>query len=209
MKFITTATLNWFDDGCCDVKYLDMWNDMQLNYVPGQKTDGNWYSDHFEHRIGHDPEGKLYKTAVALLQQYEFYPKDSIAVVGDHNVYRRQIEVGDRIVHRVHVFQFRGHPILDAIAMTEITKVVNEPRRYGITYATVDKHVEQGEWTAMVTWQQNNDVVLTIDSLSRPVPNEPVRNYNFLRSLQKNAQRRGVEHFTERVKENGHISVEG
>jgi len=185
MKFITTATLNWFDDGCCDVKYLDLWNDVPLNYAPGQPIDENWHQDHFEHHIGHDLRGTLFETAASLLQQYEFYPEDIMAVIGDHNVYRRQIEIGDRIVHRVHVFQFRGRPILDAIAMTEIVNVIDEPRRFGITYATVDTHVEQGEWTAKITWQKNNDVVLTIDSLSRPVPNEPVRNYKFLRSLKK------------------------
>ncbi len=209
MKFITTATLNWFDDGCCDIKYLDLWNDVPLNYAPGQTIDGNWHNDHFEKRIGHDITGNLFQTAAALLQQYEFYPKDIIAVVGDHHVYRRQIEVGDRIVHRVHVFQFRGRPILDAITMTEVINVINEPRRYGITYATVETHVEQGEWTAVVTWQQNNDVVLTIDSLSRPVPHEPARNYSFLRSLQKNAHQRGLEHFTDCVKKASLKTVEG
>ena len=209
MKFITTATLNWFDDGCCDVKYLDLWNDVPLNYQPGQPTDSNWHNDHFEKHIGNDTSGKLFKTAVSLLKQYEFYPKDIMAVIGDHNVYRRHIEVGDRIVHRVHVFQLRGWHILDAIAMTEVVHVIDEPRSYGFTYATVDKHVEQGEWTAVVKWKNNNAVVLEIDSLSRPVPNEPTRNYNFMRSLQKQAQLRGLEHFVDRVKEENSRSIEG
>ena len=138
---------------------------------------------------------KLFQTAVSLLKQYEFYPKDIVSVFGDHNVYRRQIEVGDRIVHRVHVFQLRGWHILDAIAMTEVVNVINEPRSYGITYATVDTHVEQGEWTAIVKWKNNNDVVLEINSLSRPVPHEPTRNYNFYAKSTKTSPAQRVSTF--------------
>ena len=209
MKFITTATLNWFDDGCCDVKYLDLWNDVPLNYKPGQPTDKNWYHDRLEKHLGTDASGKLFQTAVSLLKQYEFYPKDIVSVFGDHNVYRRHIEVGDRIVHRVHVFQLRGWNILDAIAMTEVVNVINEPRSYGITYATVDTHVEQGEWTAVIKWKNNNDVVLEINSLSRPVPHEPTRNYKFMRNLQKQAQLKGLAHFASRVNEEKMKVVQG
>jgi len=208
MRFITTATLNWFDDGCCDVKYLDLWNDVPLSYQPGQPIDENWYRYHFEQHIGHDPGGQLFQAAASTLKQYQYYPKDVMTVVGDHDVYRRQLEVGDRIVQRVHVFQFRGRPVLDAITMNEIIDVIDEPRRYGITYVTVNTHIEQGEWAATVTWHKNDDVILTIDSLSRPVPHEPARNYNFIRSLQKHAYQRGLDHFTECVWELARKQVE-
>ena len=199
MKLFTTATLNWFDDGCCDVKFLDLWNNAPLNYVPGQSIDENWHTDHYVQQLGNDVTGKLYRTASKLLMQYQFYPEDVLTHVSDFDVFERPIQVGDRIVQRVHVFQLLGKPILDVITMTEVVQVIDEPRRCGFTYATVDKHVEQGEWTAVLEWQQNGDVIFTMDAVSRPVPHEPARNYNIMRLLQVHAHQRGMEHFVQQV----------
>jgi len=81
--------------------------------------------------------------------------------------------------------------------MTEIRQAVTEPRCYGFTYVTVDKHVAQGEWSAQINWHENGDVVLTIEAISRPVPAEPKRNYKFMRRLQQRAHERGLAHFQE------------
>ncbi|MCP5096484.1 MAG: DUF1990 family protein [Chloroflexi bacterium] len=207
MKFFTTATLNWFDDGCCDVKFLDLWNDAPLSYFPGQQIDDSWHQDHVEQRLGVDESGALFNTAVSLLKKYRFYPKDVMSFVGDFELEERQMKIGDRIVQRIHLLHLFGRPVLDAVTMIEIIDVIDEPRRYGFTYATVDTHVKQGEWTAVVEWQENGDVVLIMKAISRPIPHEPARNYQYMRAFQRKAHQLGMEYFKQSVLNTSAVSI--
>jgi uncharacterized protein (UPF0548 family) len=195
MKFLTTATLNWLDDGCCDVKYLDMWNGNAVSYHPDQSTGAGWNTDHYELVIGHDISGALFQKAADLLMRYQFYPEDILSHVSDFNLWERQPQVGDRIVHRIHVLTLLGRPVLDVLGMTEISEVVSESRRQGFRYVTVSPHVEQGEWSAFVEWREDGNVVLIVDVISRPVAEEPQRNHQYIRSLQKNAHKRGLSFY--------------
>jgi uncharacterized protein (UPF0548 family) len=95
-----------------------------------------------------------------------------------------------------------GFSILSVVSMTEITEAIVEPHRCGFTYTTVATHVEQGEWAASITWQANGDIVLTLDAISRPNPQEPSRNYAFMRSWQQAAHQQGVSHFKRMVTNN-------
>ncbi len=199
MKLLTTATLNWFNDGCCDVKFLDLWNDASLNYSPGQIIDNSWHTDHYKQLIDNDLSGKLFQKSADRIMRYRFYPKDVMSHFSDFDLYERWVEVGDRIVQRIHLVKMFGRPILDAVTMTEVVEVINEPRRCGFTYATVERHVEQGEWSVLVEWQENGDVRLHAKAISRPVPHEPTRNYSYMRALQKRVHQRGVEHFIQSV----------
>ena len=201
MKLLTTATLNWFDDGCCDVKFLDLWNEAPLSYSPEQIVDGSWHEDKYEQLICNDPSGKLFKKAADLLMRFRFYPKEVMSHASDFDLYERWAEVGDRIVQRIHLLQFLGRPILDAVTMTEITSVIKEPHRCGFTYATVETHVEQGEWSVLLNWRSNGDIVIRIEAISRPVPHEPTRNHSYMRAFQKSAHKRGLAHFTQSVLE--------
>lgn len=199
MKLLTTATLNWFDDGCCDVKYLDIWNNAPLSYRHGQPVDSGWRVDAYELSLGKDENGRLFRKAADLLMRYQFYPHDVMSHVSDFGVWDRWAQVGDRIVQRIHLFSLFGLPILDVIAMNEVRHVITEPRRYGLTYVTVDTHVQQGEWSACIQWRDDNHLILTIKSISKPTPEEPARNYRFMRSLQKSAHQRGLQHFKQAV----------
>ncbi|MBK8904704.1 MAG: DUF1990 family protein [Anaerolineaceae bacterium] len=195
MKFLTTAKLNWFDDGCCDVKYLDIWNGTALSYQPGQPIDASWHVDSYELLLGTDEEGRLFRKAADLLMRYQFYPHDVLSHVSDFGLWNRWAQVGDRIVQRIHLFSLFGKPVVDVIAMNEVRQVITEPRRYGFTYVTVETHVEQGEWTACLEWDPDNQLRLAVHTISRPSPEEPARNYSFMRTLQKSAHQRGLQHF--------------
>lgn len=199
MKFLTTAKLNWFDDGCCDVKYLDIWNNTALSYQPGQPLDASWHEDNYELALGMDEDGRIFRKAADLLMRYQFYPHDVLSHVSDFGLWNRWAQVGDRIVQRIHLFSLFGKPVLDVIAMNEVREVITEPRRYGFTYVTVATHVEQGEWTACLDWAPDNQLRLSVHAISRPTPEEPARNYSFMRTLQKSAHQRGLNHFKQIV----------
>lgn len=197
---LTTATLAWFDDGCCDVKYLDWWNDVSLNYTPGQAVDSGWRVDHRDLVIGHDATGELFQNAADRLMRYRYYPCHILQHTGDFDLGEsRWLAVGDRIVQRVHLIRLFDRNILDVIGMVEVSKVVAEPRRFGFTYVTVATHVEQGEWTVEVSWQKDGTVILQMDAITRPVPDEPARNYRLMRWLQKRAHKQGMSHFKRSV----------
>ena len=199
MKLLTTAKLNWFDDGCCDVKYLDVWNNSPRSYRPGQSIDDSWHVDEYELLLGEDEDGRLFNKASDRLMRYQFYPHEVMSHVSDFGLWNRWVQSGDRIVQRIHLFSLLGLPILDVVTMTVVTQVILEPRRYGFTYVTSDSHVEQGEWSACLEWRENSELILTVKAISRPRPEEPSRNYGFMRRLQKAAHQRGLSHFKQAI----------
>ena len=79
MKLLTTAKLDWLDDGCCDVKYLDIWNNAPLSYQQGQPIDDSWHVDTYELSLGVDKDGRLFKNAADQLMRYQFYPDDLLS----------------------------------------------------------------------------------------------------------------------------------
>ena len=199
MKFLTSAQLNWFDDGCCDVKYLDIWQKTPVSYRLGQPVDDSWYRDKYELSLGHDEDGRLFRKASDLLMRYQFYPADVMDHVSDFGLWDRWLQVGDRIVQRIHLFSLFGKPVLDVITMNEIRHVVTEPRSYGFTYVTVTNHVEQGEWSATIDWHDDGELILTVKVTSKPVAAETNRNHSFMRTLQKSAHQRGLQNFQQAV----------
>lgn len=199
MKILTTATLTWLNDGCCDVRYLDEWCNAPLSYTPGQPLDDTWHIDQYQEVIATDRQGKIFRRATDLLMHYRFYPTSLLSPVSDFSLQKRWLQVGDRIVQRIHLFNLFGYPLLDVISMNEISQVVSEPCRHGFTYITVDTHVEQGEWSAQVEWHTSGEIVLNIKSISRPRPSEPTRNHAFMRRLQKRAHQLGIQTFKQAV----------
>jgi hypothetical protein len=195
MPLITSATLSWFDDGCCDVKYLDEWQDAPLSFTPGQVTDSNWYSDSYDQVIMPRADESAFQKAADLLLRYRFYPDHILSFTGDFDLEQRQVRVGDRIVQRIHVLRLLGRAILDVIAITEVTDVVNEPRRAGLSYATVFPHVAQGQWQAAVIWGKMGELRLAVKAILRLDPTEPARNRRLIRFFQRQAQRHGLDHF--------------
>jgi uncharacterized protein (UPF0548 family) len=199
MKLLTTAKLDWFDDGCCDVKYLDVWNNATPSYQPGQPVDDSWHVDEYELSLGLDEDGRLFRKASDLLMRYQFYPQDILSHVSDFSLWERWAQVGDRIVQRIHLFSLFGKPILDVITMNEVHNVIIEPRRYGFTLVTIQNHVEQGEWSACLEWQDDGELSLTIKSISKPISAEPARNYGFMRTRQKAAHQQGLQNFKQAI----------
>jgi uncharacterized protein (UPF0548 family) len=196
MGLITSATLSWFDDGCCDIKYLDKWQNAPLSFTPGQVTDTNWYSDSYEKVVLSQATDSLFQQAADLLLRFQFYPKQILSSTGDFDLDQRRLRRGDRIVQRIHVLRLMRRAILDVIAIAEITAVVNEPRRVGFSYATVFPHVVQGEWQIAAVWDKSGDLRLKVDSILRPDPTEPNRNHRLIRHFQRYAHQQGLNQFT-------------
>jgi hypothetical protein len=200
MGFLTTAVLDWFDDGCCDVQFLDLWSHTPITYTPNQAAGPEWQADNYETILAKDNDGRIFQKAADLLMRYRFYPGNIISGYGDFDLGKgRRLRVGDRIIQRIHLLPLFGRSLLDVIGVTEISQVVDQPRSAGFTYVTAVPHVAQGRWSALLTWLDNGDLLLTIDALSRLSPQEPQRHLSFMRALQKKAHQRGIAHFRQLI----------
>lgn len=199
MTILTSAQLNWFNDGCCDVRYLDLWDKAPLNFHVDQLDEGSWHHDHYEQLIGHDPSGHIFQIAAYYLLRHAFYPETLMTTTTDYGLQDRRAKVGDRIVQRIHLLKFLEKPILDVIGMTEVTQIVDNSRHAMLVYATVDTHVEQGQWCASVEWLPTGNVVLSVSTVSRPAPKEPRHTHAYMRAFQKQAHFIGISHFIQQV----------
>lgn len=61
-----------------------------------------------------------------------------------------------------------GTPVLALGAPCRVTRVLDEPRRYGFTYATLPGHPEIGEESFVVELDRDDDVRFAIEARSRP-----------------------------------------
>lgn len=66
-----------------------------------------------------------------------------------------------------------------------IIRVVDEPRRFGFTYATVDGHAEQGHEQFLVEWLDNGEVWYDLHAFSLPKHWLAWLGYPVTRQLQK------------------------
>ena len=196
---LTSATLNWFSDGCCDVKYLDLWDKAPVSYVPGQPIDESWQQDNYDILLTYDADGRIFQRATNHLFHYHFYPPDLLTQTSDFSLENRTMRVGDRVIQRMHILSLRRYPILDLIGITEIYNLINEPRRCGFTHVTVNPHIAEGEWTAQVTWHKNGNLFLNVSVISRPVPQEPPCNHKLIRARQLAMHQRSIAHFREQL----------
>jgi uncharacterized protein (UPF0548 family) len=189
----------FFGLGGTDTKYLDLWRNVPLRYVPGQKTDSTWHTDDHEEIITHDPDGVYFERAADLLMRYHFYPETLLSHTSDFSLQDRWVRPGDRIVQRITALRLLGFPILQALTMNEIYAVIDEPRRKGFTYVTTEAHIEMGEWSPKVEWRENGDLVLTIHVHSRLAYDLPLRFCTLIRRFQLRAHDAGIETFKKRV----------
>ena len=61
-----------------------------------------------------------------------------------------------------------GTPLLALVAPCRVTRVLDEERRFGFTYATLPGHPEEGEESFVCALEDGGDVRFTIEARSRP-----------------------------------------
>ncbi len=201
MAFLTTATLSWFDDGCCDVKYLDLWANEAASFTPGQVLDTSWQQDHHEVWLGHDGNGRLFQHAAQLLLHYLFYPPTLLTPTSDFTLGKRSMRTGDMIIQRIHLAAIWKYHLLDVIGVNRIYEVTQEPRLCGFKYITLAPHITEGEWAVNIKWHPDGNLILSLEATSRPAAKEPQRNHKFIRTMQKKAYQQGIKHFKKRLAE--------
>jgi hypothetical protein len=186
---------DWYGAGRDDARYLTDWRNATITYDPGQSHDNRYRRDSYRATPGIDPTGRMFATAGDRLLRYQFYPPDVLVHTSDFGLQQRHAQPGDRIVQRIRLFPRPGLPLLDVLTMNEISAVVDEPCRKGISYVTTRQHGEVGLWSAEVTWEPDNRVVLAVRAVARPVRSMPEALHPLLRALQLRAHQRGIQSF--------------
>jgi uncharacterized protein (UPF0548 family) len=187
----------WFGRGRLDdPQYLDLWRGVPLTYSAGQDLDDNWNVDHYEVILGSDKTGALFQRAAQLTLNNQFYPAEVMVTSSDYGRENRQVQPGDRVLQRIRLFEIARKPVLEALTLNEITEVIREERRAGFTYTTTAAHSEIGEWSPVVEWRDNGDVVLVIGVASRARPGASLLSRSFTRRMQLRAHRLSIANFT-------------
>jgi uncharacterized protein (UPF0548 family) len=111
---------------------------------------------HYEARLG---EGlATYRRAVEGLQTWRAHGVAGIGVYPSEEPVRR----GDTVVVTL------GARFLALAAPCRVVAVIDEPARWGFTYATLPGHPEQGEESFVVGLEADGSVRFRIDVVSRP-----------------------------------------
>lgn len=200
MTYQQGASAVWFGKGQHhDAQTLQAWRDAPLTYFPDQDLDHHWNVDRYEVILGHDESGELFQRAAYLTLNNRFYPSEIMSTVSDYALEGRPVQRGDRVLQRIRVLQWRGLPILELLTLNEITEVIDEPRKVGFTYTTTHAHSEVGEWSPTVTWQENGNIVLTIEVVSRLRPGASRAAQDFARQLQIRAHKVSIQNFIDQL----------
>ncbi len=196
MTYTAGAIPVWFNRHReLDAECLQAWREAPLTFAPDQVIDDQFNADHYEIVLGRDTTGNLFTRAAMITMMNQFYPPDVMINTSDFSLENRAVQVGDRVFQRIHIFQVAGKPILDILTMNEITRVIQEPRRAGFTYTTTTVHNEIGEFSPVVEWRENGEVVLRMDVLSRTLPGASALSRWLNRRMQLRAHRLSIQNF--------------
>lgn len=179
--------------------YLTKWRTSPLTYTPSQAKEAGWKHDTYEELVCDDRTGHLFQRAGELLRTYQFYPHTIMSHASDFSAENRSAQVGDRICQRIKLFHPFGLPILDVLTMNEVTHITDEPTCQGMGYTSTAKHDEVGFWSARIEWRTNKQLVLVIESVSRPAKHMPAFLHPLTRTIQLRAHRQGIQTFKQRV----------
>lgn len=197
MKLTVGPIPVWFNrHSGLDAQFLQMCRAAPITFTEaGQANDDCWNADHYEIVLGKDTRGDLFNRAASLTLMNQFYPPDVMINTSDFGLENRPVRAGDRVLQRIRILQIAGRPVYEILTVNEITKVIQEDRRAGFTYATTTIHSEIGEFAPTVEWRENGEVVLVINVLSRAAPGASAFARWFTRRMQLRAHRLSIQNF--------------
>jgi uncharacterized protein (UPF0548 family) len=183
LRTLDATRWEWLPRQSDDHFYLRRWRYVPVNYARGMETDDSWRVDHYEITLGVDATAQLFECAAQQLLRYRFYPTDLIEPTSDFAQQERALQLGDRLVQRIHVLRLGALRLLDFLSVSEISEVIDEPRRKGFAYVTTRGHSEVGEWAAHVLWHDDDTVSLIVHAISKfsdtlsPLLRSPARRF--------------------------------
>jgi uncharacterized protein (UPF0548 family) len=203
MNFPDRAVSIWFGHGRqFDAHLLSTLKEAPLTYSAEQELDHNWNVDHYEIILGYDTTGDLFRRAVRQTMNNQFYPPEVMVTTSDFGLENRPVRTGDRVLQRIRIFMLGKLPLLEVLTVNEITQVIQEERRAGFTYTTTSAHSEIGEWSPIVEWRENGEVVLVISVVSRSRPGASEYTKRFTRRMQLRAHKLSIESYLAKLKGN-------
>ncbi len=175
-----------------DARTLDQWRTARPTYRRGDELNGlAWKHDRHTYVVAASASRAQFERAANLLWRYDFYPPSLLEHVSDFCRAGRLLREGDAILQRIHVVP----GLVDAVTLTRVSEVIDEPRRKGFAYTTTQAHFEIGEWWCWVELKPDSALVINVRSISRAGPRLPGWQRGFARRLQLHAHRAGLAHF--------------
>ena len=155
-------------------------------HIPG------YDNDHNEVCLGEGAE--VFKSACDALTRWEHFPTHWVKIGPG----TPPIREGQKVAMQARAFG------LTWISAAQIVYTVEEPRRFGFAYGTLDAHVECGEERFLIEWLPDNTVWYSLTAFSRPRRWFIRLGYPLARRLQKRFVHNSFAALKNRVK-SGHV----
>lgn len=146
-----------------------LWTTRALTYQPGDEDQSKgWYNDQWERQlvIPHSEPTRIFEQARARLINFDFLPSQLVQFTAQWNVESRLPQIGDVVFQRTHLFRL-GRPWVDVLSATHIGEVVDEAKRFTLSYITTKGHPECGTASYQVI-QENDAVYFRMNAISTP-----------------------------------------
>lgn len=110
---------------------------------------------------------KLTELSTTFLFDYNIFPEYIMAALCQWRSEKRSMCVGDTIAQQTYLppFKYISQKIIMGV---RINNIINESKRLGFSYETLEGHIEQGVSTFMIEELKEGQIIFKIHTFSRP-----------------------------------------
>ena len=102
-----------------------------------------------------------------FLFDYRIFPPKILTYLGEWQIQKRPMRVGDTIVQQAAIPPFKNFS-QKIIFGVRVNEIINEPDRLGFSYETLEGHVERGISTFTIERSEGARVIFKIHTFSQP-----------------------------------------
>lgn len=110
---------------------------------------------------------ELAEIDLGFLYDYRIFPSSIMNYLAEWTAENRNMRVGDTILQQINLPPFPNFS-QKIIFGVRIKEVINEPKRRGFSYETLEGHVERGVSTFTLEERGSNKIVFVIHTFSKP-----------------------------------------
>lgn len=109
---------------------------------------------------------KLSELPLSFFFEYNIFPDYIMTSFCEWTIEKRHMAIGDTILQQVFIPPFKPFS-LKIIIGVRISNIIDEPKRLGFSYETLEGHIEKGS-SDFIIEERNNAITFSIHTFSKP-----------------------------------------
>jgi hypothetical protein len=109
---------------------------------------------------------KLTELPLNFFFEYHIFPDYIMTSLCQWSIEKRSMTIGDTVLQQIFIPPFKPFS-LKIIIGVRITNVINEPKRLGFSYETLEGHIEKGS-SDFIIEELNDGIAFSIHTFSKP-----------------------------------------